>query len=200
MKKKILLMLAIALGITQTTQAQVITTVDCDLMNLVVNVSDTDYVQLYHPGHYLTHPRPENHIAWEITDTQGNIIAQDTLVDESGFGFYHNIPITDTINVSAHLCNDSAIHNGYPVNCLIEDQLYWEVTEIIPGVFTGRWEFINGNVGVDMNSILGVDDIVLVNKKLIKIVDILGREIKKTNQPMFYLYDDGTVEKKIILE
>ena len=200
MKKKILLMLAIALGITQTTQAQVITTVDCDLMNLVVNVSDTDYVQLYHPGHYLTHPRPENHIAWEITDTQGNIIAQDTLVDESGFGFYHNIPITDTINVSAHLCNDSAIHNGYPVNCLIEDQLYWEVTEIIPGVFTGRWEFIHGNVGVDMNSILGVDDIVLVNKKLIKIVDILGREIKKTNQPMFYLYDDGTVEKKIILK
>ena len=200
MKKKILLMLAIALGITQTTQAQVITTVDCDLMNLVVNVSDTDYVQLYHPGHYLTHPRSENHIAWEITDTQGNIIAQDTLVDESGFGFYHNIPITDTINVSAHLCNDSAIHNGYPVNCLIEDQLYWEVTEIIPGVFTGRWEFIHGNVGVDMNSILGVDDIVLVNKKLIKIVDILGREIKKTNQPMFYLYDDGTVEKKIILK
>jgi len=200
MKKKILLMLAIALWLTQTTQAQVITTVDCDLMNLVVNVSDTDYVQLYHPGHYLTHPRPENHIAWEITDTQGNIIAQDTLVDESGFGFYHNIPITDTINVSAHLCNDSAIHNGYPVNCLIEDQLYWEVTEIIPGVFTGRWEFIHGNVGVDMNSILGVDDIVLVNKKLIKIVDILGREIKKTNQPMFYLYDDGTVEKKIILK
>ena len=38
-------------------------------------------------------------------------------------------------------------------------------------------------------------------KKLIKIFDILGREtIYKTNVPLFYIYDDGTVEKKIILE
>ena len=38
-------------------------------------------------------------------------------------------------------------------------------------------------------------------KKLIKIIDILGRKSKVIkNQPLFYLYDDGTVEKKIILE
>ena len=36
------------------------------------------------------------------------------------------------------------------------------------------------------------------NKKLIKIFDILGRETKeKKNTPLFYIYDDGTVEKKI---
>jgi hypothetical protein len=29
----------------------------------------------------------------------------------------------------------------------------------------------------------------------------LGRETKeKKNEPLFYIYDDGTVEKKIILE
>ena len=39
------------------------------------------------------------------------------------------------------------------------------------------------------------------NKKLIKVVDILGREInEKQNTPLFYIYDDGTVEKKIIIE
>ena len=38
------------------------------------------------------------------------------------------------------------------------------------------------------------------DNKLMKIVDILGREIKATNQLLFYIYDDGTVEKKIILE
>ena len=39
------------------------------------------------------------------------------------------------------------------------------------------------------------------NKQLIKIVDILGRKVnKKPNTPLFYLYDDGTVEKKIIIE
>ena len=194
-------MLAIALGITQITQAQVVKTVDCDQTGLIVNVSDTGYVNLYHSGHYLTNPRPENHIAWEITDTQGNIIAQYTLVDDAFYGFNYNIPLTDTINVSAHLWNDSTIHNGYPVNCLIEDQLYWEVKEIIPGTFMGAWSFIYGNVGVDMNTPLGIDDIVLDNKELIKIIDVLAREIiPKSNTPLFYIYDDGTVEKKIILE
>ena len=39
------------------------------------------------------------------------------------------------------------------------------------------------------------------NKELLKVTDLLGRETKgKTNEPLFYIYDDGTVEKKIILE
>ena len=37
--------------------------------------------------------------------------------------------------------------------------------------------------------------------KLLKITDILGRDIeKKQNTPLFYIYEDGTVEKKIIIE
>lgn len=38
------------------------------------------------------------------------------------------------------------------------------------------------------------------SKKLIRIIDMLGRETNHINQPLFYIYDDGTVEKKIILE
>ena len=38
------------------------------------------------------------------------------------------------------------------------------------------------------------------NRKLVKIIDFLGREtIEKRNTPLFYIYDDGTVEKKIKL-
>ena len=38
------------------------------------------------------------------------------------------------------------------------------------------------------------------NRKLIKVVDILGKEtIYKGNQPLIYIYDDGTVEKRIII-
>ena len=38
-------------------------------------------------------------------------------------------------------------------------------------------------------------------RKLIEIVDVLGRESEQLkNQPIFYIYDDGTVEKKIIIE
>ena len=143
--KKFLFALVIALGLTQTTQAQV----GCDMMNLIVNVSDTDYVSLYHPGHYLTWPQEENVIVWEITDMQGNMITADTLIDEPIFQFYHTVPITDTMNVTAILTNDSA-----GIACIIEDQLYWEETEVIPGVFIGRWEFVYGNVGGN----LGMDE------------------------------------------
>ena len=39
------------------------------------------------------------------------------------------------------------------------------------------------------------------NRKLISTVDFLGRESKGTrNEPLFYIYDDGIVEKKIIFE
>ena len=40
-----------------------------------------------------------------------------------------------------------------------------------------------------------------INKAVLKVIDLLGRETKElTNQPLFYIYDDGTVTKKIILE
>ena len=39
------------------------------------------------------------------------------------------------------------------------------------------------------------------NKKIIKIVDILGREIKHLNDtPLIYIYDDGSVKKTINLK
>ena len=37
-------------------------------------------------------------------------------------------------------------------------------------------------------------------KKIIKIIDLLGKASKQTNQTLFYLYDDGTVERRIILK
>jgi hypothetical protein len=38
-------------------------------------------------------------------------------------------------------------------------------------------------------------------KELLKVTDLLGRETKgTTNQPLFYIYDDGTLEKRIIIE
>ena len=38
------------------------------------------------------------------------------------------------------------------------------------------------------------------NNRLVRITDLLGRETKQTNQPLFYIYDDGTVEKRIVIE
>ena len=39
------------------------------------------------------------------------------------------------------------------------------------------------------------------NKKIIKVLDLLGRSVTPTpNMTLFYIYSDGTVEKKIIIE
>jgi len=38
-------------------------------------------------------------------------------------------------------------------------------------------------------------------KEILKITDILGKETKAIkNKPLFYIYDDGTVEKRITIE
>jgi hypothetical protein len=199
--KKILPLLVIALGLSQISKAQFVSTVSCDLMNLIVNVSDTNIVDIYHPGHYLTSPQEYNVIHWEITDTQGNIIAQESVVDYSRITFEPNAPLTDTLNVSAHLVNDSAIYEGNPVSCLIEDQLYWKEDYYSSGTLYGRWTFVHENVGEDQNSVLSINDVVFNDKPLlIKIVDILGRETEfKTNTLLFYIYNDGSVEKKYTL-
>jgi hypothetical protein len=39
------------------------------------------------------------------------------------------------------------------------------------------------------------------NKELLKVTDLLGRETKGTkNEVLFYIYDDGTVEKRITID
>ena len=204
-----LLLTALALLINQITIAQVITAVPCDMLGMVMNVGSSETsISIYHSGQYMTHPQSENIFMWEFTDQQGNIVHQDTMVDQQTIAFGHNWSLTDTINVTVHFVNDSAnldnwyISEGLPpngnsINCLFEDQIYWETGAPTPW---GSWTFIHNNPGVDLNTILGIDNIFPNNKQLIKIVDLLGRESKDLkNQPLFYIYDDGTVEKKIII-
>ena len=57
---------------------------------------------------------------------------------------------------------------------------------------------------IDVSScapLTSIDDFVKEKKRLINVVDFLGRQSKGLkNQPLFYIYDDGTVEKKIFFE
>ena len=66
------------------------------------------------------------------------------------------------------------------------------------------WNFLSK---FDMNGLIACNstnqiDFDSVNSKsLFRVVDLLGRESKDFNsKPLFYIYDDGTVEKKIIIE
>ena len=50
------------------------------------------------------------------------------------------------------------------------------------------------------NTSTAILDIAKNNKKVVRITDVLGRDTQpNSNQTLFYLFDDGTVEKKIIV-
>ncbi|HJN63429.1 MAG TPA: hypothetical protein QGG91_01810, partial [Flavobacteriales bacterium] len=51
------------------------------------------------------------------------------------------------------------------------------------------------------NATTAINELNSLKRKLLEVVDILGRNAKRTkNEPLFYIYDDGSVEKKIIIE
>jgi hypothetical protein len=180
--KNIFLTLFIIAGLTKTTNAQ--PDIPCEQKTWVVNVgSIEDHIDIYHSGHYLTNPREENAITWIVTDNQGIVIAQETLIDEDRFDFYHDIPITQTMNISAELINEVA-----GVACFVEDVLFWDTINS-----SGRWEFLYGNnpttLGGQDNQLLDVAitstlidtyfELISLESLNMTVYDKTGRSVKK---------------------
>jgi len=63
-------------------------------------------------------------------------------------------------------------------------------------------DFYDGVLPMPCSNINAINDVSTLSKgRLVKIIDVLAREtIPKSNMPLFYIYDDGTVEKRIIIE
>ena len=86
------------------------------------------------------------------------------------------------------------------------------VLELIQSInipFNGYLHLVNGwfagnaitscIYALNINNTTGINEGNTENN-LLKITDLLGRETKQTNQPLLYLYDDGTVEKRITID
>jgi len=69
---------------------------------------------------------------------------------------------------------------------------------IVAGFSFANQNLIKTDANGNVTSTINIDG--NANRKLQKTVDILGRETQQTNQPLFYIYDDGTVEKRIVIE
>ena len=132
----------------------------------------------------------ENHTGWMqdmqdiISIAQENVACNDSIYGGT-LGFVNTKPFYPAVSESPE---DAGYH--YHNNALT---------------------FLNIGKSIGDEMILAINNIAycsttslieLTNKKqLIKIIDILGRESKDLkSQPLFYIYDDGTVEKKLILE
>jgi hypothetical protein len=61
--------------------------------------------------------------------------------------------------------------------------------------------FWNGSFWAKMGSVTSIGEIDLFDKKLIKVVDMLGRETSiNSNQTLFFIYEDGLIEKRYIID
>ena len=156
MRKYYLFLLLTVFGISSNAQ------IDCSMLGMSVNVSDTDYIKLYHSGSYLLSPGEHNVIYWNITDLQGGIVHQDTTIGSAAghMGFYHSVPLNDSMIVSSIIINDSVLDwssgNKNPMACENIDTLYWEPDTFSNGTILYRWEFVGGiNVG---SSILSTNE------------------------------------------
>lgn len=180
-----LLLLSVSWAKTQTT------CLPCDQLGMSVNVgSDTNALSIYHSGQYLTHPQEHNIFEWSITDLMGNVIYQNTFVDNAFCNFSHNFPITDTMYVMVYLTNDFAfLPNGNSIHCLFEDQIYWETGVNPSGTPWGRWEFIHGNVGIDLNDASNIEEIIPSHVQNGKAYDLLGRELEVVPIGQLYIHN-----------
>ena len=95
--------------------------------------------------------------------------------------------------------------NGQIINVVPSENLVWirmgeaPDSSLVPLNFNvAIWNYINE---LPCSTLSIVDNTGQGTRKLIKIVDVLGRKSRKLkNQPLFYIYDDGSVQKRVILE
>jgi Leucine-rich repeat (LRR) protein len=105
----------------------------------------------------------------------------------------NNLTSLDIKNGNNSNINFFSSHSNPNLSCINVDDVAYS---------TANWIQIDSSSSFDTNCpVVGVEEINTTNKTLFKITDVLGRNAKGTkNIPLFYIYDDGTVEKRIIIE
>ena len=146
-------------------------------------------------GHWLN----LDHL-WGAWGSCGNDQVSDTPKQEtenySCPGFPLNINACSTTNANGDMfMNYMDYTNDACMNLFTAGQK----TRMLAAINQYRPNMLSHNLCSGTTSILETKS---TKKELVKIIDILGRETNRqhSNTPLFYIYDDGSVEKKIIIE
>ena len=123
-----------------------------------------------------------------------------------GFYFYKNfikIPEGSIIYAKGNYDNTVSVTNPNPVTVQsglnTEDEMFIFLFQFLPYQLGDENILIENNTTTSTENISTYDD--FKSRKIIKTVDFLGRKSKpKLNTPLFYIYDNGTVEKKITID
>ena len=114
-------------------------------------------------------------------------------------------------------CNYNLLANTDDESCNYNSSSYDTLISNINIVWNGMTLITSGDYSVILANVVGCDSIANLslsiinatgvenfygnNKVLIKITDILGKETPyRRNTPLFYIYNDGTVERKLIIK
>jgi len=145
-----------------------------------LNVSGaTALIDLHCEGNQLTSLDVSQNTALTYLDCQHNQLTSLDVRNGNNINFFNNFYSTDNSNLY----------------CIDVDDAAWS---------TANWIVALGNI--DFQQYFSANCLPVsiqehtTNKELLKTTDLLGRETKQTNQPLFYIYDDGTVEKRIVIE
>ena len=167
--------------------------------NITSNIPSTGYI----PGNTYTITTSSWADGFEIT------CEENTGNTKTGTFFNINPGATQLVNNGNAITHTAA---GISSNTWSFD---WEAPSIGTGDITFYGAFIEAGYPLGSNlgdyltlSTLSISEFISPSaigeytneKSLIKVLDFLGREKNETNQPLLYIYDNGTVEKRIVIE
>ena len=131
------------------------------------------------PGDDVTDTPPVYHHGSNNCDQNWTLCTGVTIVNDENYMDYSDCPsmFTDGQKTRALTALNSSV--GYRSNL-------WSVANLIE---------------VGCQSVTTIQPEIIKDRTLLKIIDMLGQETPcRRNTPLFYIYDDGTVEKRIVIE
>ena len=143
-------------------------------------------------GQFLTVPNPYPSSAWYHYD-DWTCDYECMMIEYMYWAIVSYMGILDDTQTAAGIANEWEPYNASLLQsmdvlmyALITDPAY-KLPLLAP----------DGNYCPNTTSISEIN----TNKTLLNIIDVLGRTTTaKNNNPLFYIYDDGTVEKRIVIE
>ena len=154
-----------------------------------------------------------NPLIWWLT-CEKNLI---THLDVSNIDALIQMNCSDNDLVELNLANGNNINfvNGYPADpsispaldvrnnpnltCINVDNPMYSINNwmSIDGFYIDSQHYYDNNCSGSTH----IDGDIRIENKLVKVIDLFGRSSEvNTNEPLFYIFDDGTVQKKIILK
>jgi len=115
-----------------------------------------------------------------------------------GIGNSSSMYFLDISNGTNLILEFLGVRDNINLTCInVDDSLYSTINWVGQDFLFDSWNYFSNNC-------IGITTLIeehTTNKELLKITDILAREVNETrNTTLFYIYEDGTVEKKIIIE